>query len=155
MRLKIKPPGQGKCSISARRTEFHALNRLAQQIDTTVAKPPAGHPSGIAAVVWNPHPHPFHGHVELEGCLDYRPIWQYDGRASEIPLRVLGAQGKELPFQEIATENRSIVHVPWRKRVVVPVSLPSLGWNVLEFGWVEGAVPPKVKNPVSSGAGLD
>ena len=134
---------------SSRAAEFRALNRLAQCIDTRVAECPPHHPSGIAALVWNPHAQPYQGHVELEGCLDYRPIWKYQGHTTELPIRVLDPGGQVLPFQEIATENRSITEVPWRKRVLVPVSLPAFGWNILEMGWVEGAVPLKVKNPVT------
>jgi alpha-mannosidase len=142
----------GQVIHSGQKTELRALNQLAREVDTLVAEHPEHHPSAVAALVWNPHAQPFQGHVELETCLDYRPIWKYEHKTSEVPLRVLGPLGKPLPFQEIATENRSIVNVPWRKRVLVPVSLPAFGWNVLELGWVEGAGIPKVANPVTSGA---
>jgi alpha-mannosidase len=33
----------------------------------------------------------------------------------------------------------------WRKRVVVPVQLPPLGWGVYSLGWVEGARPIAAK----------
>jgi len=141
----------GQVLHDSQKTEFRALNRLAQQVDTRVAPNPEHHPSGVAALVWNPHPQAFKGHVEMEACLDYRPVWKYENRRTEVPLRVLGPQNKPMPFQEIETENRSIVQVPWRKRVLVPVTLPAFGWNVLELGWVEGAVVPKVENPVKSG----
>ncbi len=141
----------GEVLHSSRGAEFRALNQLAGQINTQVADRPEYHPSAVAALVWNPHAQPFRGHVELEACLDYRPVSKYENRVSEVPLRVLGPSGAPLPFQEIATENRSMVNVPWRKRVLVPVTLPGFGWNVLEFGWVEDATAPKVKNPVTSG----
>jgi alpha-mannosidase len=64
----------------------------------------------------------------------------------------LGPLGKPLPFQEIEVESQVNVSVPWRKRVLVPVSLPAFGWNVLELGWVEGTTAPQPKNPVKSGA---
>ena len=131
--------------------EFRALNRLANLVDTQVAERPEHHPSAVAALVWNPHGQPFHGHVEMEACLDYRPIWKYQNHVAEIPLRVLGPLDKPLSFQEIEVESQVNVHVPWRKRVLVPVSLASFGWNVVELGWVEGATVPKVKNPVKSG----
>jgi alpha-mannosidase len=140
----------GEVLHTSQKAELRALNRLAMQVDTVVSERPEHHPSAVAALVWNPHPQPYRGHIELEACLDYRPIWAYDNRPTEIPLRVLGPSGTPLPFQEIETENRSMVHVPWRKRVLVPVSLPSFGWNVLEMGWVEGATVPKVKNAVTS-----
>jgi alpha-mannosidase len=138
----------GQVIHTGQQTELRALNRLAQRINTQVAKPAADHPSAVAALVWNPHAQPYRGHVELEACLDYRPIWKYENKPSEIPLRVLGPQGRPLPFQSIPVENRSIVHVPWRKRVLVPVNLPAFGWNVLELGWVEGATIPEMENPV-------
>lgn len=137
---------------ASQKAEFRALNRLAQLVDTQVADRPEHHPSGVVALVWNPHAQPFRGHVEMEACLDYRPIWKYQNRTAEIPLRVLGPLGKPLSFQEVDVESQVNVHVPWRKRVVVPVSLASFGWNVLELGWVEGATVPKVKDPVKSGA---
>jgi len=141
----------GQVIHAGQKAEFRALNRLAQQIDTRVSDHPVHHPSGVAALVWNPHLQPYRGHIELEACLDYRPIWKYDGKKDEIPLRLLGPQGKPLPFQEIDVENRTMVNVPWRKRVLVPVHLPALGWNVLELAWVEGASAPESKDPVKSG----
>jgi alpha-mannosidase len=132
-------------------TELRALNQLALQVDTRVADHPADHPSAVAALAWNPHPVPFRGHIELEACLDYRPLFPYKGRGGKVPIRVLGPDGKPLPFQEIDVENRTSVEVPWRKRVLVPVTLPSFGWNVLELGWVEGSTIPPVPNPVRSG----
>jgi alpha-mannosidase len=143
----------GQVIHSCQKIEFAALNQLAKQIDTSVAEPPANHPSGITALAWNPHPQPFCGHVELEACLDYRPIFKYEGRKDELPVRVLGPQGQALPFQQISVENRSLTRVPWRKRVLVPVQLPAFGWNILELGWVEGHVPPESRNPVTSGPG--
>ena len=35
----------------------------------------------------------------------------------------------------------------------MPVSLPAFGWNVVELGWVEGAKPLAVKNPVKAKPG--
>jgi alpha-mannosidase len=138
----------GDVAHAAQEAEFRALIALAACVDTRVAPPPPDHPSGTAALVWNPHPHPFNGHIEIEFSPDYRPVWGYRNRASQLPIRLLGPDGRSMPFQEIATENSSIPHIPWRKRVVASVSLPALGWNVLELGWLEGARKPTVKNPV-------
>jgi len=138
----------------AAETEFNALNALAADIDTTLTrKPPKDHPSAVTALVWNPHPFAFHGHIELEAALDYRVIWNYEKRVDEVPVEVLGSNRKPLPFQGIRTEHSSLVDFPWRKRVVVPVSLPSFGWNVVELGWVEGAKPLVVINPVKAKPG--
>ena len=122
----------------AQRTELRALNELAARVDTRVTSPAPGHPSAVAFLAWNPHPWPFSGHVEAEACLDYRPLFGYQNRPTEVPLQLLGSDRAPLPFQEVATENRSMVDLAWRKRVVVPVTLPAFGWNVLELGWVEG-----------------
>jgi alpha-mannosidase len=143
----------GEVIHTSLKTEFRALNRLAMQVDTRVADRPLHHPSAQAALIWNPHPQPFSGRVEVEVCLDNRPLWDYENRPKDVPVRVLGSSGKALPFQEIKIENRCMIQLPWRKRVLVPVNLPAFGWNVVEVGWVEGAKIPPVKNPVKSGPG--
>lgn len=133
----------------SQRIELGALNALAQQVDTRVAKPTGDYPSANAILAWNPHPRPFRGHIEWEANLDYREITPYRGRPDAVPLRVLDAAGQSLPFQSVPVENVfEWDEWFWRKRVVVPVELPPLGWSVFEFGWVEGAVPPTVSNPV-------
>ncbi|PAW79212.1 MAG: hypothetical protein B9S32_04465 [Verrucomicrobia bacterium Tous-C9LFEB] len=134
--------------------ELRALNELALRVDTKVAEPAKDQPSGTAALVWNPHPQPFTGHIEYEGCLDYRPLWAYENRAAEVPIRVLDANRKPVGFQEIATEHSSMPHLAFRKRVLIPVTLPAFGWNVVELGYVEGAPKPKVpKDAVQCGEG--
>jgi alpha-mannosidase len=140
----------------AAETEFDALNALAVDIDTTLTrKPPKDHPSAVTALVWNPHPFRYEGPIELETSLDYRPLMEnYTNRDEEVPIEVLGADRKPLPFQIIRNEHSSLKEFPWRKRVVMPVSLPAFGWNVVELGWVEGAKPLVVKNPVKAKPGL-
>lgn len=122
----------------ARWTETAALNALALQIDTRV-EPPAqpDHPAPMSAIVFNPHPHPFSGHVELEGCLDYRPIWPYRNRVAEVPLQALDHAGRPLPIQVIDTEPQTLPTLVWRRRVVLPVEVPAMGWTMVEMGWVE------------------
>jgi alpha-mannosidase len=136
----------------AAETEFDALNALAVDIDTTLTrKPPKDHPSAVTALVWNPHPFRYDGPIELETSLDYRPLMEnYTNRDEEVPIEVLGADRKPVPFQIIRNEHSSLKEFPWRKRVVMPVSLPAFGWNVVELGWVEGAKPLVVKNPVKA-----
>lgn len=129
----------------SRQVELDALNALAAQLDTRVEKPTGDHPSAVAALVWNPLSRPFKGYVEIEASLDYRPIWAYHKRPDALPLRVLGPDRKPLPFQVIQTEHTAMVEFPWRKRVLVPLTLPACGWNVVEFAWVEGA--PKQLKP--------
>lgn len=130
------------------RAELTALNALALRVDTTVPQPADDHPSAVAFLVWNPHPHKFNGHIELETTLDYRPIWDYVNKPDELPIEVRGPAGELLPFQAVATECNFMPNHPWRKRVVVPVELPSLGWSVMSMGWVEGAQEPV--RPVSA-----
>lgn len=127
---------------AAAATETDALNRLAAAIDTSVRPVRGDKPTAVPFLVWNPHPHPFHGHVELEGNVDSRPIWAYSNRVEKLPLEVRGPDGRALPFQAVATENTAFPHLVWRKRVVVPVTLPPLGWGVYTLGYVEGAEPP-------------
>jgi alpha-mannosidase len=145
----------GSILHEAAETEFDALNALAADIDTTLTrKPPKDHPSAVTALVWNPHPFPYNGQIELEGSLDYRPLMEnYTHRAAEVPVEVLGTNRKPVSFQSIRTEHSSLEEFPWRKRVVIPVSLPAFGWNVVELGWVEGAKTVAVKNPVKAKPG--
>ncbi|MFA4945289.1 MAG: glycoside hydrolase family 38 C-terminal domain-containing protein [Lentisphaeria bacterium] len=124
----------------AQRTELAALNALAQRLDTRVAKPAGDYPAANVMLAWNPQPWPFRGHLELEANLDYRNLAQYKGRPEAVPLRVLDAAGRALPFQRVPVENLfESAEWFWRQRVVVPVELPAFGWNVFEYGWVEGA----------------
>lgn len=133
----------GRAYHDSQRAELDALNGLAAKIDTTVSRPVGDRPGGVPLLVWNPHPFPYRGHVELEASLDYRPIQSYLKRADQLPVRVLGPNRQPLPHQVIATEHDAMVDLAWRKRVVVPVELPSLGWSVFEMGYVEGFQPPQ------------
>jgi alpha-mannosidase len=136
----------------ARRAELAALNALAHRVDTTVIgagpatagpRTPPDMPVSMPVLVWNPHPWRFRGHVEWEANMDYRPIDAYKGRPEKLPLQVLDPAGKPVPHQSVATDNALAWDVPWRKRVVVPVDLPPLGWSVYQYGWMEGAVAPE------------
>jgi alpha-mannosidase len=131
----------------SQRVELAALNALALRVDTAVTKPPGDKPSAMAFLVWNPHPHAYRGHIELETALDYRPIWDYHQRPDELPVEVRGADREPLPFQLANTECHFMPDFPWRKRTVVPVELPPLGWSVLSMGWVEGAQVPVSPGP--------
>jgi alpha-mannosidase len=145
----------GSILHEAAETEFDALNALAADIDTTLTrKPPKDHPSAVTALVWNPHPFRYEGQIEFENALDYRPLMEnYTNRAAEVPVEVLGTNRKPVSFQTIRTEHSCFEEFPWRKRVVMPVSLPAFGWNVVELGWVEGAKTVAVKNPVKAKPG--
>ena len=129
--------------FQSQRAELNALNALAAHVDTTVPAVTGDRPTAVPFLVWNPHPHAYTGHVELEAALDYRPLFPYQNRPEEIPVEVRGADGKRLPFQVAPHEHNFYPsRYPWRKRVIVPVALPALGWNVLSVGYVEGAINP-------------
>jgi alpha-mannosidase len=119
--------------------ENHALNQLMRRVDTSRFRDPEGdHPGSAVLLVWNPHPWEYTGPVELEASLDYRPIWPYRGRTAELPVAVRGPAGDLLPAQVVETEHTAMPDFPWRKRVVVPMTLPALGWTVMELAWEEG-----------------
>lgn len=127
----------GAVSMIAQRAETAALTDLAARIDTTAGawEVPADHPRPQPVLVWNPHPWALRTQVELEVSLDYRPLWQYQGRHHEAPITVVEAAGaRRLPHQVIAEEHDSLRELLWRRRVVVPVELPPMGWSLLQMG---------------------
>ncbi len=127
-----------------------ALAALARRIETRVPEVPADHPKAQPILTWNPLPRTATRMVELEASLDWRPIWSYRDREADVPLRLRGADGADLPFQRIETEHRAMPGLPWRYRVLAPLAVPGLGWSVADLGWVEGAVPPAWTGPVAS-----
>lgn len=139
----------GSVDLAAQRAESDHLLSLAQQIDTTVRPVEGDHPGGVPMLVWNAQPYPFRGHVEVEACIDYRGAPAYANRREELPVRILDANGHALPQQEIDPEHTFFFRsYPWRKRFVVPLELPAMGWTVLEYAWVEGSRPPVVESPL-------
>ncbi len=135
---------------ASQQTELAALNALAMRVDTTVPQPRTALPAAVPLLVWNPHPFPCQSHVELEACLDDRPIKSYDGRPQELPVEVRSADGQLLPFQSIRVENSCMQHIPWRWRVIAPLTLPPMGWTVVTMGWVEGARKKAVRSKVAA-----
>ncbi len=133
-----------------RRAELAAIMALAEKVDTRVARPKGDLPTAVPFLIFNPHPFPFRGHVEIEPSLDYRPIAKYQNRTDEVPIRVCGPDGRSLPFQRIATEHYCLIDAAWRARLLVPVDVPPLGWTVLTAGWTEGACPPQVRGPAEA-----
>lgn len=142
----------GGAVFAAQTVEAAALIRLADQIDTQVALPAEDHPSAVPFIVWNPYPTEYRGTVELETCLDFRPLFDYSGRPDEVPLEVTGGLDRSLlPFQRIAHESDFFTHAAIRTRGLVPVTLPPLGWSVVTLGYVEGARPaPALTEPVAT-----
>jgi alpha-mannosidase len=138
----------GSALHAGRLAEIGALNALTARIDTRVPEPSDDRPGPCLLAAFNPHPHEYRGPLELEASLDYRPIWSYLNRAAELPLEVRGPERRPRAHQVVSTEHSSMPNFPWRKRVVLPVRLPPLGWSVFEMQWVEGAKMPKTKSPV-------
>ena len=134
----------------AQQVENDALMTLANHVDTTVKLPAGDHPGPVALLAWNPHPTEYDGPVELDGMLDYRPIWQYRGRPNELPVELRDHAGRKLPMQVIPVDNTAMLDFPWRKRVVTRVQLPPVGWKVFTLGWVEGAQAPATPDPVQA-----
>jgi alpha-mannosidase len=125
----------------ARRHELTALNALAARCDTRVPAPADDMPCAVPVMLWNPHPHPVSTHVEFEACLEYRPILNYVNRPDALPVEVLNQEGKPVAFQLLTVENQFGSHLPWRKRVLLPVTLPACGFQVFSVGWNEAARP--------------
>ena len=137
----------------ANKARFEALNALAGRVDTQVPPPPApDEPTEVPFLVWNALPYPFKGQVELEGSLDYRPLFDYEDRPGEVPFTVRDAAGIDLPFQEVRTEHTSMISLPWRKRVVLPLEIPAAGWRVVRLGKaVDMPLPVSAKNACTAG----
>lgn len=123
----------------ARRAEFEALNALAQRIDSSVPEVPYDKPQAVPFLLWNPQPQPFSGWVELETCLDDRPLFDYANRTHEVPIEVRLPDGTLAPFQNLALGSDMPHDIPWRYRALVPVEIPALGYSVVSLGYVEGA----------------
>lgn len=126
---------------AVRDAAFRSFNNLIPKIRITLPAVGRDHPKAVPFLVWNPHLRPVSTFVELEACLDHRPIWKYQDRVTELPMEVR-VSGKRAAFQEIATEHDCFPNLAWRKRVLVPMNLPAAGWNLATVGWVEDSVPP-------------
>ncbi|MDR1280638.1 MAG: glycoside hydrolase family 38 [Opitutaceae bacterium] len=137
----------GSVLTAAQRAETAALTALASRIDTRAGAWPVpdDHPLPQPVLIWNPHPWILRKHIEVEVPLDYRPVWTYHGAHDKAPVAVTeAATGKPLPFQLIHEENDSMIDLLWRRRAVVPVEIPPMGWTLLQMGL----------DPLGSGAGV-
>ena len=135
---------------TARKVEFEALNALARHADTDVPEVAYDQPQAVPFVIWNPQPHEYSGYVELETCLDDRPLYQYQNRFAEVPIEVRLPDGNLAPFQNIALESDMPRGLPWRYRALVPVTIPALGYGVVSLGYVEGASTPALETKVAA-----
>jgi len=138
----------GQISHTARLAEAAALNDLMMQVDTRVPPARGDHPQAVPMLIWNPHPRAYKGLVEIEANLDDRPVWEYctAEKVNQVPVKITGAKGKALPFQLIDTEHSAMVNIAWRKRALIPVELPAMGWNVVTMGFESGTDYQPVKS---------
>ena len=141
----------GTASHAARQAEQWTANLLSTQVDTRVRPPAPDMPAGVPLLVFNPHPWPFDGQVELEACLDYRPIWTYRDAPEQLPMGVRDPVEGDLPLQRIAGENLYSLNLNLRNRVLVPAQIPPFGWKLLEFAYDEEAHPIGVEEPTRAG----
>lgn len=140
----------GSAMHQAQRVQNTALLALASRIDTTVKSPNGDHPGPVSLLMWNPHPQAYEGPIELDANLDYRPIWQYAGRADELPVEVRDHAGTRVSIQVVRGDHTAMMDFPWRKRIVTRVNVPAFGWKVMTMGWVEGSVVPTAPEPVKA-----
>jgi alpha-mannosidase len=143
----------GSAAHAVRRVEQRALHRLAEKIDTRTRPALADMPAGVPMLLFNPHPWPYEGAVELETNLDYRPLWKYSAAPETAPVSVTDPQLGRLPHQRIALEEIYMTNVNFRTRVLAPVTVPAFGWKVLEYAYDEQA--GLVQASGSAGGALD
>ena len=145
----------GHITQSAAEKEFAALSALSGGIDTSRSAPQPGNDMQMTVpfIVWNPHPQPFSGTVEFETSLDYRPIFEYLDKASDLPVELRDFEAKPVAFQIMPNESDFFNNVPWRKRFAFHADVPPMGWIVMEAGWVENARSACVKSNVSAISG--
>jgi len=130
----------------ARRHE--ALARLAARMDTSVTPVAGDFPTAVPLLVWNPHPHAVTAQVEVSVNPDFRPVWSYTDRVPELPMEMRGSDGRALAFQTLVNEDTFLPNITVRTRALVRLELPPLGWELVTFGYVEGAERPRPPSPV-------
>ncbi len=119
---------------AAREAVLSALNALARQTDTSVARPKGDFPAPLPFLLFNPHPWALRGQVELEGCIDDNAEYFKAFGGGQAPLVVRDAANRRIPFQIIPTE-AEFGNVFWRSRAIVEARIPALGFAVYTLGW--------------------
>lgn len=132
----------GGAADLAQRIEFAALNRLARTLDTSVPSADDDEPTLVPFLVCNPHSFQVARTIEFEVQLDWRPLVGVKP-TDVLPLEVLDADGRALPFQVIACENRAMTNLVWRARLVVPLTLAASGCKILRAGFRRNARIPQ------------
>ena len=125
-----------------------ALAFLAARMDTSVQQVAGDFPNAVPILVWNPNPHAVTAHVEVSVNPDFRPVWSYTDRVPELPMEMRGSDGRPLAFQTLANEDSFLPNITVRTRALVRLEIPPLGWELLTFGYVEGAERPRPPSQV-------
>ncbi|RRJ99146.1 alpha-mannosidase [Opitutaceae bacterium TAV3] len=134
----------------ARRHELAALTALAARCDTRIAEPAPDMPSAVPVLLFNPHPYPLDTLAEVETCLEYRPIRAYKNRPDQLPVEAIGPDNQPIPFQLAPVENQFATEDPWRKRFLLPITIPPCGYQIVQVAWNETprhAPPPPPPPP--------
>ena len=119
----------------ARTQTANALRALATLADTSVARPATpDSPAALPFIVYNPHPWPYRGQIEIEGCLDDRPDYRKDFGGGPPPLDVRDPARRRIPYQIVPAEAQC-GDENWRSRVVVEARIPASGFAVYTLGW--------------------
>ena len=119
----------------AEKKEYDALTRLGSALEMMVPPPSSPDaPSPVPFLAFNPAPFPFHGLVELESCLDYRPVYEHYGHPEKVRAAVRNETGCLLPAQNIETEHAFMRTLPWRKRELFMLDIPPFGYRRLTMG---------------------
>ena len=118
----------------SQRAILDTLTALSRRVDSRVPRPVGDAASAVCVLVFNPHPHAYRGPLELEAPLDYRPLFAWRGRPTRIPLVVRDPAGRAVPFQFVSPEHLYARELPWRMRVLLTGTVPSLGYAVYRLG---------------------
>lgn len=135
----------------ARQIEFDALNRKAAAARIALPAPEADQPSTVPFYLYNPRDRVFKGVVELETCIDYRPRFDYRGRADELPVKVMDGK-TPLAFQTLPVEHMAFEELPWRKRVIFETEIAPASGKIISIGFgspPRSAVTPTWRNNAS------
>jgi len=131
----------GGALYKTQQVELDTINKLAEKVDTSVRAAEGDFPTGVALLVWNPHPFAVRAPVELEGSIDYRPVWKYRDRPWELPFELIAPDGNVAPAQRIHIEGLTSAGQYWRLRVATVADLPAFGWAAYELAYRENPAP--------------
>ncbi len=138
----------GSVATTARKKQFAALNALCRNVGITVPEPAYNEPEAVPLFVYNPSTRPYHGTLELEAFLDYRPL--FDKSPTDTVMEIRDDNGVALPYQELHRENLSHEGLVWRKRAAIQADIPACGWRVYTMGY--SPVPERPEAPMEGAA---